>query len=133
MRAAAQAGDRPGRDLRRWLRELREAAGLTQEELAAAVGTDRRNVHRWEVGGHDPGGTMLLRLLSALGVTIEPPPPQGLVQAVNAELRSLSDQVADAEDAARTRHDELLARLDALDDQLRALSVRLEETSRRRE
>jgi transcriptional regulator with XRE-family HTH domain len=133
VRAAAQAGDRPGRDLRRWLRELREAAGLTQEELAVAVGTDRRNVHRWEVGGHDPGGTMLLRLLSALGVTIEPPPPPGVVGAVNAELRSLGDQVADAEDAARARHDQLLARLDAQDDQLRVLSARLGETSQRRE
>jgi transcriptional regulator with XRE-family HTH domain len=132
VRAAAQSEDRPGRDLRRWLRELREAAGLTQEELAAAVGTDRRNVHRWEVGGHDPGGTMLLRLLSALGVTIDPPPPQGVVRAVNAELRSLGGRLADAEDAARTRHDELLARLDAQDDQLRMLSARREETSRPR-
>lgn len=133
MRAAAQSADGPGRDLRRWLRELRQAAGLTQEELAAAVGTDRRNVHRWEVGGHDPGGTMLLRLLSALGVSVDPPPPPGVIRAVNAELQTLGGRLADAEDAARSRHDELLARLEAQADQLRVLSARLEETSRQRE
>jgi transcriptional regulator with XRE-family HTH domain len=132
VRAAAQAGNGPDRDLRAWLRELREAAGLTQEELAAAVGTDRRNVHRWEVAGHDPGGTMLLRLLSALGVRIEPPLPGGVPRAVNAELRELDGRFADAADAAATRHDQLVARLDAQDEQLRLLSARLEETTLRR-
>jgi transcriptional regulator with XRE-family HTH domain len=131
VRAAAHSGNGSSRDLRQWLRELREAAGLTQEELATAVGTDRRNVHRWEVGGHDPSGTVLLRLLAALGVRIDPPPPEGVVGAVNAELRSLGERMADAAGAAAARHDELLARLDAQDDQLRVLSARLEETSRR--
>jgi transcriptional regulator with XRE-family HTH domain len=133
VRAAAQSGSGPDRDLRAWLRELREAAGLTQEELAAAIGTDRRNVHRWEVAGHDPGGTMLLRLLSALGVRIEPPPPGGVPRAVNAELRELDDRIADSADRGAQRHDELIARLDALDEQLRALSARLEETRLHRE
>jgi transcriptional regulator with XRE-family HTH domain len=115
-----------------WLRELREASGLTQEELASAVGTDRRNVHRWEVAGHDPGGTMLLRLLSALGVRLEPPPPGGVPRAVNAELNDLEGRLADAAEAAAARHDQLIARLDAQDDQLRLLSARREETTKPR-
>jgi transcriptional regulator with XRE-family HTH domain len=129
VRAAAQPGGGDERDLRSWLRELREAAGLTQEELAAAVGTDRRNVHRWEVAGHDPGGTMLLRLLSALGVRIEPPPPGGVPRAVNIELRDLHERVASVAEAAAARHDELLARLDQQEDRLRVLGSRLEETT----
>ncbi|MGH3105275.1 MAG: helix-turn-helix transcriptional regulator [Gaiellaceae bacterium] len=131
MRAAAQSED-DGSALGRWLRELREASGLSQEALAGAVGTDRRNIHRWEVQGHDPGGSTLLRVLSALGVRLEPPPRNG-AKAVNAELRELQSRVADAGDAAATRHDQLLARLDAQDDQLRRLTARLGEMSSRNE
>ena len=74
-------------DFRRWLRGLRESAGLTQEELAVAVGTDKRNIRRWEVDGHDPSGTMLLRILTAFGARVEPPQPGETPRAVNAELR----------------------------------------------
>jgi transcriptional regulator with XRE-family HTH domain len=116
-----------------WLRELREASGLTQEELATAVGTDRRNVHRWEVAGHDPGGTMLLRLLSALGVRLEPPPPAGVPRAVNEELSGLERRITDGADEAAARHDQLLECLEAQAEQLRLLSARLEETTLRRE
>jgi transcriptional regulator with XRE-family HTH domain len=123
VRAAAHTDG--SADLRSWLRELREAAGLSQEALAAAVGTDRRNIHRWEVQGHDPGGTALLRVLTALGVRIEPPPPEGVPRAVNAELRELQAELARVKDEDAARHDELLARLDAQDAELRELSVRL--------
>jgi transcriptional regulator with XRE-family HTH domain len=112
-------------DLRSWLRELREAAGLSQEALATAVGTDRRNIHRWEVQGHDPGGTALLRVLTALGVKIEPPPPEGVPRAVNAELHELQAELGRLKDEVASRHEELLARLDAQDAELRELSVRL--------
>jgi transcriptional regulator with XRE-family HTH domain len=123
VRAAAHT-DGSG-DLRSWLRELREAAGLSQEALATAVGTDRRNIHRWEVQGHDPGGTALLRVLTALGVKIEPPPPEGVPRAVNAELHELQAELGRLKDEVASRHDELLARLDAQDAELRELSVRL--------
>jgi transcriptional regulator with XRE-family HTH domain len=123
VRAAAQTDG--SADLRTWLRELREAAGLSQEALATAVGTDRRNIHRWEVQGHDPGGSALLRVLSALGVRIEPPPPTGVPRAVNAELRELQAELDRVRDEAASRHDELVARLDAQDAELRELSVRL--------
>ena len=109
---------------RTWLRELRERAGLTQDELATAVGTDRRNIGRWETDGHDPGGTVLLRLLSALGVGLVPSPPPALPGAVNAELQALRMQLdADRDEAAR-RHDELIDRLETQAEQLRVLSAR---------
>jgi transcriptional regulator with XRE-family HTH domain len=105
---------------RQWLRELRERAGLTQDELAAAVGTDRRNIRRWEVEGHDPSGTMLLNVLSALGVELVPAPVPALPGAVNAELARLQALVYENDDAAARRHDELLARIEALTGSARA-------------
>jgi transcriptional regulator with XRE-family HTH domain len=126
VRAAAH----PEYELRTWLRQLREAAGLSQEALASAVGTDRRNIHRWEVQGHDPGGTALLRVLSALGVQIEPPPPTGFPRAVNAELLELRAELRRVADESGARHDDLVARLDEQAAQLRELSARLDETTR---
>ena len=96
---------------RHWLRELREQAGLTQEQLAQSVGTDRRNIRRWEVEGHDPAGSVLLRILDAVGVQLVPAPPNGRPRALNAELRALAAVLRETEDQAARRHDELLARL----------------------
>jgi transcriptional regulator with XRE-family HTH domain len=105
---------------RRWLRDLRERAGLTQDQLAAAVGTDRRNIRRWEIEGHDPAGTMLLRILEAVGVELVPRPPAELPGAVNAELRDLQTLLHDLEDRAARRHDELVGRLDEAESAARA-------------
>ena len=98
---------------RHWLRELRERAGLTQDQLAQAVGTDRRNIRRWEVEGHDPAGSVLLRILDALGVQLTPLPPSEVPRALNAELRELTRWLQEAEDRAARRHDELVAGLAA--------------------
>ena len=125
MRAAAHPDSD---DLRAWLRQLREASGLSQEALASAVGTDRRNIHRWEVQGHDPGGSALLRVLSALGVRIEPPPPSGIPRAVNAELHQLQEELRRVSDEVAVRQEALLARLEDLATQMRDLSARLGET-----
>lgn len=98
---------------RGWLRELRERAGLTQDELAAAVGTDRRNIRRWEVEGHDPAGTVLLKILDAVGVQLVPAAPPSLPRALNAELRDLKTLLYDLDDRAARRHDELVGVLEA--------------------
>lgn len=108
---------------RNWLKELRERAGLTQDELAAAVGTDRRNIRRWEVDGHDPSGTMLLRILDAAGARIVPLPPADVPGAVNAEVRELRRDLAQNADRAESRQDELMRRFDALAADLRVLSA----------
>jgi transcriptional regulator with XRE-family HTH domain len=108
---------------RLWLRELRERANLTQDELAAAVGTDRRNIRRWEVEGHDPSGTMLLKILEAVGARVVPSRPEDLPGAVNAELRDLRRDLVEAEDRHASRHDDLLSKLEALTGDLRVLSA----------
>ncbi len=114
---------------RQWLRELRERAGLTQEQLAHAVGTDRRNIRRWEVDGHDPAGSMLMRVLDAVGVTLVPVPPSDLPRSVNAELRDLRVRLREDADAAARRHDELRALLDAQRERVAGISARREELS----
>ena len=121
------------RDLGGWLRSLRERSGLSQTELAASVGTDRRNIRRWELEGHDPGGSMLIKVLSALGVTVQPAPPEDVPRAVNVEVQELERRLARVEDTAARRHDELLAHLDAQAAELRALASRVGAPSSRPE
>jgi transcriptional regulator with XRE-family HTH domain len=129
VRAARTTAAKTDEPFRSWLRGLRERAGMSQEELAAAIGTDRRNIRRWEVEGHDPAGTVLLRILSALGVglTVSPELP-GAINAELQELRALID--ADREEAER-RHDELVARLDAQAKALRVVTARRPERTSR--
>jgi transcriptional regulator with XRE-family HTH domain len=51
------------------LRELREAAGLTDTELAAKVGVPAGTVRGWEGGGAAPDARDVGLLALALGVT----------------------------------------------------------------
>lgn len=114
---------------RSWLRQLREHAGLTQDQLAAAVGTDRRNIRRWEIEGHDPAGTVLLRILDAVGVELVPKQPSELPRAVNAELRDLQSLLYDLEDRLARRHDEIVALLETADSAARARRAKRPTTS----
>lgn len=59
--------------------ELRQRAGLTQEELAERIGTHQPTVQRWEAGLRFPRGHFLQRLAEALGVR-----PADLISAVTA-------------------------------------------------
>ena len=47
------------------LRELREAAGLTQEEVAARTGKDRSTLYRLESAQQRPQRSTLIQLLNA--------------------------------------------------------------------
>ena len=129
VESAARGGGRTAPAFRKWLRELRERAGLTQDELAAAIGTDRRNIRRWEAEGHDPAGTVLLRMLSALGVHLVPQAPHELPRAVNTELRDLQLLLHDLEDRAARRHDELRSQLDSRGSATRARRAAKSKTS----
>ena len=51
--------------------ELRQQAGLTQTELAAAVGVAVSNIAFWELKGTPPRGEVLPALAKALGVTVD--------------------------------------------------------------
>ncbi len=52
------------------VRDAREAAGLTQRELAARMATSQAAVARLEVGGTSATLTTLQRAAAALGMTI---------------------------------------------------------------
>lgn len=52
----------------RFVREQREAKGLTQEDLAGAAGLDRTYISHLERGRRNPGLLHLRRLAKALGV-----------------------------------------------------------------
>jgi putative transcriptional regulator len=53
------------------LREAREAAGLTQAQLAEAVGVSRKTVNTVENGIFVPSTTIALKLAKALGQSVE--------------------------------------------------------------
>jgi transcriptional regulator with XRE-family HTH domain len=50
---------------------LREAAGLSQDQLAEAAGIDRRSVQRYEGAVRTPRVTDLWLIADALGVGVE--------------------------------------------------------------
>lgn len=52
------------------IKKLREAAGLTQQELAARAKVRQPTVAQWERGVRNPGLPMLPRIAEALGCTI---------------------------------------------------------------
>jgi transcriptional regulator with XRE-family HTH domain len=52
------------------LRRAREAAGISQEEVALRAGLDVSNVSKYERGERDPSVTMVARLAEAVGVPL---------------------------------------------------------------
>jgi transcriptional regulator with XRE-family HTH domain len=56
----------PGR-----LRELREQAGLTQQELGERVGVTWEAISRWERGTREPSWSNVVALANALGVSCD--------------------------------------------------------------
>jgi transcriptional regulator with XRE-family HTH domain len=53
-------------DLGPTLRKLREARGLSQEQLAEKIGVTQRQVSRWEIGPNLVNHQNFLRVLAAL-------------------------------------------------------------------
>ena len=53
------------------LANLRQAVGLTQQQLADAVGVKQSNIAFWERAAKPPRGEVLPAIADALGVTIE--------------------------------------------------------------
>ena len=53
------------------LKAFREAAGLSQRELARQIGQDQSNVRYWEQSGNLPRSDVLIPMTQALGVTVE--------------------------------------------------------------
>ena len=53
------------------LKSFREAAGISQRELARQIGQDASNIRYWENSGNLPRSDVLIPMAKALGVTIE--------------------------------------------------------------
>ena len=53
------------------LLEARQAAGLTQAELARRSGVPRTAISMYENGSREPGADVFLRLLTATGAAVE--------------------------------------------------------------
>ncbi len=53
------------------LKAFREAAGLSQRELARQIGQDQSNIRYWEQSGNLPRSDVLVPMANALGVTVE--------------------------------------------------------------
>ena len=53
------------------LTELRQAAGLSQYDLAAKIGVAQTNISFWERGEKPPRGEVLPKLAQILGVSID--------------------------------------------------------------
>lgn len=51
------------------IKERRELLGISQTDLAEALGTSQNQVSRYERGASDPTSEMLLKLASALGTS----------------------------------------------------------------
>jgi transcriptional regulator with XRE-family HTH domain len=75
------------------LRSLRERAGLTQTELAQAVGVSQGNVATWERNAAVPQSAMVEQLAAALGVPavelLVGRPPGGPFIPVNPRKRTI--------------------------------------------
>lgn len=50
----------------RSIKELREAAGITQQELADSIGVDRSTVAKWESGAASPAFSKIPKLADGL-------------------------------------------------------------------
>lgn len=53
------------------LRAARQAAGMTQTQLADAVGCYQKDISRWEAGTHEPGAQTLKKLAKALSCSMD--------------------------------------------------------------
>lgn len=53
------------------LKQARQAAGLTQVQLAERIGCLQKDVSRWEAGLHEPGALTLKKMAQALGCSMD--------------------------------------------------------------
>jgi putative transcriptional regulator len=58
-------------ELKTHLREARTAAGLTQAQLAEAIGVSRKTINTVENGVFIPSTLLALKLARALGTSVE--------------------------------------------------------------
>jgi transcriptional regulator with XRE-family HTH domain len=87
--ATMRKKNRPPLGLR--LTELRQAAGLTQVQLAERIGVHPSNIGYWELSGTPPRGEVLPKLAHTLGASVDTllgvTPPKPKKQAAKGRLQ----------------------------------------------
>lgn len=53
------------------LKAARQAAGMTQAQLAEAVGCKQKDISRYESGLHEPGALTLKKMAQVLGCSMD--------------------------------------------------------------
>ena len=53
------------------LKAARQAAGLTQGQLAEKVGVSQRDISRWENGHREPGVLIVKKMAQTLGCSMD--------------------------------------------------------------
>lgn len=73
-----------GMELNEWIKAARLSKGLTQDQLAEALGMTKGNVSAWEVGRHEPSFAAIIKIIEETGFS-EPLP--GLSSPIVTEAR----------------------------------------------
>ena len=80
------------------LAELRQAAGLSQSQLADKVGVNASNIAFWELSGTPPRGEVLPTMAQALGVSVDEllgvTPPKPKKQAAKGRLQQVFESAS---------------------------------------
>lgn len=85
--------------VKQWLRELRRQAGLSQRDVAAAVGVSLKTIHNAEAADQGmPAGLTMLRMLREYGAVADAPVGDSPLEA---RLRSLEEKVRETVDLTR--------------------------------
>lgn len=82
----------------RHLADLREAAGLTQQQLAAKLGVPQSNIAFWERSDKPPRGEVLPKLAHTLSVSVDVllgvTPPKPKRQAAKGRLQQVFESAS---------------------------------------
>lgn len=91
------------------LKELRKERGLSQDELANAVGVHKSHISRYERGLAVPSLEVAQKIAMALGVSLNELAAQDVPLGHDAELNNLFKQAVDLDDFDKRVVKELLS------------------------
>jgi transcriptional regulator with XRE-family HTH domain len=101
------------------LRELRQRANLTQEELAGKVGSDTKTIAQWETGLSSPGFSMLTDLMQIL------PSLEDILRPLIPLIERYRDMEENQRQELLKMRERELGAQEALKDQLKIIQLKL--------
>ena len=91
------------------LKELREARGLTLEQVGAYVGVNKATVQRYEIGNIDIKRNVAIKLAECLGISPSyimgwtDDPSVAASPAISGQLKALAEALAELNDEGREK------------------------------